>query len=187
MKSNRLLGLLTFGKRSKALLVGYKVTLRQLLEYACQVWNPHQAYLVEKLERVQRNVTRWVPGKDTSDEETNKSFKLQSLRQWIEFLGLVQLFKFNKGNFVSNINDYMSFSNCRRTRNSHNYKLFKPYCRTDIFKNSFWNRHIDNWNNLRASIADLESVNTLKKSLKEDSIYKLIYEDIAIFNLDFRF
>ena len=28
----------------KALLVGYKVIVRSLLEYACQVWNRHKKY-----------------------------------------------------------------------------------------------------------------------------------------------
>ena len=76
-KSNKLLGLLkrTFGKRSKALLVGYKVMVRPVLEY------PHQSYLIEKLERVRRNLTRWILGKDISYEERNKSLKLQLLRQ----------------------------------------------------------------------------------------------------------
>ena len=56
---NRLLGLLkgTFGSHSKALFTGYKAMVCPILEYACQVWNPHQTYLFEKLECVQRNVT----------------------------------------------------------------------------------------------------------------------------------
>ena len=49
---------------------------------------------------------------------------------------------------------------------NNNCKLFKPHCRTDIFKNSFWNRHIDEWNNLWASVADLESVNSFRKALR---------------------
>ena len=129
-----------FEKAVDSVLVGYKVMVSPMLEYACQVWNPHQTYLTEKLDRVKRNVSRWFLGNDISAcEERSKSHKLQSLHQRREFLGLVQLFKFIKGNSVSNIDDYMSVSNCRRTRNSHNnYKPFKPYCRTDIFKNSLW-------------------------------------------------
>ena len=54
-KLNRLLQLLkqTFGKRSKGLLVGCKVMVPPILEYVCQMWNPYQTYLIEKLERVQ--------------------------------------------------------------------------------------------------------------------------------------
>lgn len=44
-RSNRLLGLLTltFGLHHEALLKGYKVTIRPIVDYACHVWNPHQA------------------------------------------------------------------------------------------------------------------------------------------------
>ena len=36
-----------------------------------------------------------------------------------------------------------------------------------FFKNSFWNRHLDKWNYLPASVADFESVNSFKKVLKK--------------------
>ena len=66
----------TFGSHSKALFTGYRSMIRPILEYACQAWNPHQAYLIEKLECVQRNVTRWIIGKDTPYEDRLKSLKL---------------------------------------------------------------------------------------------------------------
>ena len=28
------------------------------------------------------------------------------------------------------------------------YNLVKPYARTNVFKNSFWNGYIDKWNSL---------------------------------------
>ena len=46
----------------------------------------HQAYLIEKLECVQRNVTRWIIGKDTPYEDRLKSLKLATLVQRREFL-----------------------------------------------------------------------------------------------------
>ena len=36
-----------------------------------------------------------------------------------------------------------------------------------ILKNSFWNRPIDRWNDLPASVVDLDSVNSFKKALKK--------------------
>ena len=54
-KANRILGLLkrTFGRCSEAIITGYKTMVRPLIEYACPVWNPHQAYLSDKFERIQ--------------------------------------------------------------------------------------------------------------------------------------
>lgn len=119
--------------------------IRLILEYACQAWNPRPAYLIEKLECVQRNVRRWIIGKDTLYEDRLKSLKLPTLVQRREFLSLVQLFKLIKGHFSVNTYDYISFS-YRQSRKSHQFKLYKPFCRTDIFKYSFWHRYIDTWN-----------------------------------------
>ena len=134
-----------FGSHSQALFTVCKAIIRLILEYACQAWNPRPAYLIEKLECVQRNVTRWIIGKDTLYEDRLKSLKLPTLVQRREFLSLVQLFKLIKGHFSVNTYDYISFS-YRQSRKSHQFKLYKPFCRTDIFKYSFWHRCIDTWN-----------------------------------------
>ena len=166
-RSNRLLGLLkwTFGSHSKALFTGYKSMIHPILEYAYQVWNPHHAYLIEKLECMQRNVTRWITGKDTPYKDRLKSLKLATLVQRREFLSLVQLFKFIKGHSSVNTNNYISFSN-RQSRKSHQFKLYKPFCGTDISKYSFWHRYIDTWNSLPSSVVDLDSMNAFEKALK---------------------
>ena len=177
VRSNRLLGLLkrTFGSHSKALFTGYRSMIRPILEYACQAWYPHQAYLIEKLECVQRNVTRWIIGKDTPYEDRLKSLKLATLVQRREFLSLVQLFKFIKGHSSVNTNNYISFSN-RQSRKSHQFKLYKPFCRTDIFKYSFWHRCIDPWNSLPSSVVELDSMNAFKKALKS-TLFNQAYND----------
>ena len=65
-KANRILGLLkrTFGRCSEAIKMGYISMVRPMIEYACPVWNPHQQYLSDKLERIQRNASRWILSKD---------------------------------------------------------------------------------------------------------------------------
>ena len=112
-RSNRLLGLLkrTFGSHSKALFTGYRAMICPILEYACQAWNPHQAYLIEKVECVQRKVSRWIIGKETPYQDRLKSLKPSTLVKRREFLSLVQLFKFIKGRSSVSINDCISFSN----------------------------------------------------------------------------
>lgn len=165
-RSNRLLGLLkrSFGPHPKALFTGYKVMIRPILKCACQAWNPHQAYLIEKLERIQRNVTKWIIGKVTPYEHRLKSLKLPTLAQRREFLGLVQLFKLIRGQSSVNNDDYISFSN-RHSIKSHQFELYKPFCCTDIFKYSLWHRYTDTWNSLPSPVVELDSVNTFKKAL----------------------
>lgn len=64
--------------------------IRPILKYACQVLIPHQARLNKKLERVQRNVTKLIIGKDIPYEDRLKYLNLPTLAQRREFLGLVQ-------------------------------------------------------------------------------------------------
>ena len=42
--------------------VAYKVLVRPLLEYACQVWSPHTAHDIGLLEAVQRHAAKWACG-----------------------------------------------------------------------------------------------------------------------------
>lgn len=59
-KAHKILDLLkhTFGKCLEVIITGYKAMVSPIIKYACPVWNPHQAYLSDKLERIQRNVPR---------------------------------------------------------------------------------------------------------------------------------
>ncbi len=56
--------------------------IRPTLEYAAVVWNPHVIKHIEKLEKVQRAATRWVPSlRDLSYEERPKKLPLPTLTE----------------------------------------------------------------------------------------------------------
>ena len=49
----------SFTSRDKNLLIkAFCIYVRPLLEYSCQIWNPHHKYLIENIERFKRNLLR---------------------------------------------------------------------------------------------------------------------------------
>ena len=108
-KANKILGLLkrTFGKCSEAIITGYKTMVRPTIENA--VWNPHQQYLSDKLEKIQRNVSRWILGSSTEYTERLEYLGWPSLLSRRDFLSIVQLFNFINGFSKVNLHDYTVF------------------------------------------------------------------------------
>ena len=143
-KANKIFGLLkrTFGKCSEAIITGYKTMIRPTIEFACPVWNPHQQYLSDNLEKIQRNVSRWILGSSIEYSERLEYLGWPSLLSRRDFLSIVQLFKFTNGFSKVNLHDYLQFSK-GHTRSAHGYKIWTPYARTNIYKFSFWLRCIN--------------------------------------------
>ncbi len=56
--------------------------IRPTLEYAAVVWNPHLKKHIEKIEKVQRAATRWVPCvRNLSYKERLKKLQLLTLTE----------------------------------------------------------------------------------------------------------
>ena len=76
--------------------------------YACPIWNPHQAYLSDKLERIQRNVSRWILGGPIDYTERLQYLGWMELKSRREHLSIIQLFKFIKSRELSLTIIYLS-------------------------------------------------------------------------------
>ncbi len=82
--------------------------IRPTLEYAAVVWNPHLKKKKEKLEKVQRAATRWVPSLIyLSYEERLKKLQLPTLTERRERGDMIMLYKCVEGMEKIDIKEYV--------------------------------------------------------------------------------
>ena len=68
--------------------------VRPIIECACPVWNSHQAYLSDKFERIQRNVSRWIRGGPIDYTERLQYLGWVELKSRREYLSIIQLLRY---------------------------------------------------------------------------------------------
>ena len=101
-----------------------------------------QAYLSDKLERIQRNVSHWILAGPIDYTERLQYLGWMELELRREFLSIIQLFKFINGFSRVELDSYLSFSRVS-TRSRNSKKIWKPFSRTNILKFSLWHRFIN--------------------------------------------
>ena len=108
--ANRMLGIIkrTCGRRptSDVFVKLYIHLVRPHLEYVCEVWSPHQAYLVDILEGVQRRATKVII-KHKPYGESLKDLKLLSLVSRRKYFDLIVLFKCRQGSCEIDFSNYL--------------------------------------------------------------------------------
>ena len=148
----------------------YNALVRPLLEYAAQFWSPNLAKNKDCLERVQRRATKLIPSlRNKSYEERLKECDLFSLDKRRHRGDMIQVFKILTN--IDKVQEEMYFqrNDDIRTRNN-GFKLRGALFKTNIAKNFFTNRVIDDWNKLPAGVVGSPSVQTFKTRL--DKYYK---------------
>ncbi len=135
--------------------------LRPSLEYAAVVWNPHMIKHITKLEKIQRVITRWVPGlKNLQYEDRLRHLGIPSLAQRRERGDMIALFRCVHGM------DYIDQTNfvlpaVGRTR-GHDYKLLRRRARKDVRKFGFPDRLVEKWNKLPNDLVCAQSIQAFK-------------------------
>jgi hypothetical protein len=156
-----------FNSRNHIFMVTlYKVYVRPILEYACEIWNPFLIGDIDTLESVQRLFTRRLPGLQfMSYTERLNYLNLQCLEERRLIKDLIMCYKIVHNYVDLPFDDFFEFAPNVNTR-GHSLKLQQKYSRLEIRKNFFCNRIVRLWNTLPNDIVN-SSLYTFKAKLKE--------------------
>ena len=146
--ANRVLGFISrsFEYRSKEIILPlYKSLVRPHLEYAVQFWSPYYSKDIDMLERVQRRATKLIVNlRNLPYEDRLKRLGLQTLKTRRLRGELIEVFKILNGfDLVSS--ELLTLAPQGRTRNN-GFKLACKRFRTDVAKNFFANKIVNEWN-----------------------------------------
>ncbi len=135
--------------------------VRPHLEYACEVWSPHQEYLKDLIEAVQPRATRQMI-KNKSYMDRLNELKLLTLASQRKLLDLTFFFKCLHDQCDLNVLNYVD--EVKSPYNLRNSELsYKPrFARTNVLKFSYFHRTAVAWNALPLFIRQSNSIELFK-------------------------
>ena len=169
-KTRQLIGMLyrRFYKwsSSNALLQLYLSLIRPHLEYATQVWSPHQLKDIQKLEAVQKFalkvcLKRW----DSSYSELLDLSGIPKLADRRKLLCLTYFYKAVNGHVTLPDGIIVPRVCVHNTRSSSRATYVQPFASTNTYQHSFFSSTISLWNSLPQSVTSAPSVQSFKRSL----------------------
>jgi hypothetical protein len=167
-KANKLIGFIgrSFEYKSEnVILTLYNSLVRPHLEYCVQFWSPYYKKDIDKLERVQRRVTKMIPRlRNMSYEKRLKELNLFSLTKRRIRGDLIQVFKIIKGIDNMAADKYFNIDRSNFTR-SNGYKIIGNRFNCIDSKKIFFNRVVNLWNKLPRDIVNCNTVLTFKNYL----------------------
>ena len=137
-----------------------------------QLWAPQS--VISNLffvENMQRRATRFILKRNSSDlsyKDRLIKLKVLPLNYWLEYLDLVFFFKCLHGHIdlTRSFNYYFSFvtSQTRQACSGLNLKINNN--RTSTFRDFYFNRITNLWNNIPNDVRQAESIDSFKRKLK---------------------
>ena len=141
----------------------YKTMVRPQVEYASTVWDPHTKKNIDKAEAVQRRAARFV----TSNYSTTSS--VTAMIDRLEWENLHQRRARAKATMMYRVVHSLvaiqlppQFSQTGAATRGHQHRYRIPFCRTTVYKESFFPSTIRVWNQLPENVIVAESLETFK-------------------------
>ena len=167
-KANKLVGFIgrTFEfKSEKVILALYNSLVRPHLEYCVQFWSPYYKKDIEKLEKIQRRVTKMIPRlRNKSYEERLEELNLFSLPKRRIRGDLIEVFKIFKGFSNLDANKYFTIDHSNLTRNN-GFKIIPKRFQSHEAKYFFFNRIVNVWNKLPSEVVNSNSIESFKNKV----------------------
>ena len=152
--------------------MAYATYIRPTVEYASPVWDPHTKRNTNKIEMVQRRCAHYVTG---NFDRTSSVTSLLNCLSWPTLEERRRQYRLAvRYHILHNQVDihWQSFltktSSCTR---GHSYRLFVPFCKNHVYASSFFPRTSKDWNNLIFDPADVPSLDTSIRKLRDDNVY----------------
>ena len=165
--ANKILGMIYRSiecKNRSVVLKLYKSLVRPVLEYCIPVWSPYLQKESDALEKIQRRATKMIKDiKHLSYEERLSVLGLTTLRTRRLRGDLILMYKVVKGLVNVDVSKFFKFDT--NHLRGHQFKVYKNRFRTNIGKNLFKNRIINEWNSLSKYVVDADSLNEFKSRL----------------------
>ena len=166
--ANKLIGFIgrSFEFRTEEIILNlYNALVRPHLEYCVQCWSPYYKKDIEKLEGVQRRMTKLIPRlRNKPYEERLNELNLFSLTKRRCRGDLIEVFKIIKGIENMDMEKYFTIDTSNITRNN-GYKIVGKRFQTNEAKRFFFNRVVNVWNGLPSNVIDCSTTDVFKKRL----------------------
>ena len=151
----------------------FNTFVRPTLEYGCSVWDPHHAYQIEQLEKIQRRAARFVTGNYAlvagNTQKNMLSLNWTPLSERRARAKLLTLHKARSRSIEIPLDDLINTDTHISTRtNKHKYRV--PHSSVDSHLYSFFPNTIRLWNNLPQQTKDCASFADFKRSLESQTL-----------------
>jgi hypothetical protein len=145
----------------------YKSLVRPIVEYASDAWDPHTTKnILAALEAVQRRAAMFVTGDYKTTSSTSNMIKelgWEPLQQRRKHTRTVMMYRIIYGLLDITATTYLHPSSL--STRGHTLRYMVPYCRTDVYRQSFFPAGIRYWNSLPEHVATAQTLETFKSGL----------------------